>query len=159
MLGAAGSCRPYGFSGGGFPPEIHSVAVLPFDNLTPDPTLTQEVSESVRQAVENRLGLRPAAESQADALVRGEISRYESDVPLVYNGTNDQDRVNVTRRQVRITVSVSITDQRQGRTLWERRGITVDGDYEPGPQGERDGRRRALDKLVTTIVEGAQSQW
>jgi hypothetical protein len=33
----------------------------------------------------------------------------------------------------------------------------VDGEYTP-PQ-EKDGRKIALQKLVTQIVEGAQSQW
>ena len=28
----------YGFAGGGLPKEIRTVAVLPFDNLTSDPT-------------------------------------------------------------------------------------------------------------------------
>jgi hypothetical protein len=33
----------------------------------------------------------------------------------------------------------------------------LEGDYEPGR--ELEGRERALEKLVTNIVEGAQSQW
>src|SRR5213075_451630 len=36
----------YGFSGGGLPPGIKTVAVLPFDNQTPEPTLTQEISRA-----------------------------------------------------------------------------------------------------------------
>jgi hypothetical protein len=134
------------------------VAVLPFDNTTSEPTLTQEVGRRVRDAVEGRLGLRAAGEAQADALVRGTITRYEPDVPVAYTGDPNGNRVNVTRRLVQITVSIQILDQRQnGRTLWERQGLTVEGDYDPGQ--ERQGRDRALDRLVTTIVEGAQSQW
>ena len=49
-----GGC--YGFAGGGLPPSIKTVAVLPFDNQTPEPTLTQEISRAVREAVEQRLG-------------------------------------------------------------------------------------------------------
>jgi hypothetical protein len=134
------------------------VAVLPFDNVTSEATLTQEVLASVREAVQGRLGLRQAGEGQADALVRGSITRYEPDVPVAYTG-NDADRVTVTRRLVQITVSVEIVDQKANRTLWQRSGLTVEGDYEPGPQGETTGRRKALDRLVVNIVEGAQSQW
>ena len=36
-------------------------------------------------------------------------------------------------------------------------GLLVQGDYDPGQ--ERQGRDRALEDLVTNIVEGAQSQW
>jgi hypothetical protein len=65
--------------------------------------------------------------------------------------------VTVTQREVQITVSVDILDQKQGKPLWQRSGLTVRGTYEPGR--EADGRRKALDDLVVNIVEGAQSQW
>jgi hypothetical protein len=151
---ALGGC--YGFAGGGLPPSIKTVAILPFDNQTPEPTLTQEISRAVREAVESRLGLRQSAEARADAVVRGSITRYEPDLPVAYTG-DDSSRVTVTRRQVQITVSVEILDQKQGKPLWQRNGLVVRGDYDTGR--EADGRARALDDLVTNIVEGAQSQW
>lgn len=146
----------YGFAGGGLPPTIKTVALLPFDNQTAEPTLTKEVSDRVRDAVESRLGLRQASETQADALVRGTIVRYEPDLPVQYTGGEGQ-AVSVTRRLVQITVSVEIMDQKQGKPLWQRSGLVLEGEYDPGQ--ELDGRNKALDKLVTNIVEGAQSQW
>jgi hypothetical protein len=152
---ALGGCL-YGFAGGGLPPGVRTVAILPFENLTPEPTLTRDIQEAVRDAMEGRLGLRPAGESSADAVVRGTISRYEPDLPVAYQG-NANTEVQVTQRLVQITVAVEIVDQRSGRTLWERSSLTIDGNYDPGR--ELDGRRRAYDRLVTNIVEGAQSQW
>jgi hypothetical protein len=146
----------YGFAGGGLPPAIKTVAVLPFDNQTPEPTLTQEISRAVREAVERRLGLRQSAETQADAVVRGSITRYEPDLPVAYTG-GDSSRVTVTRREVQITVSVEILDQKRGKTLWQRNGLVVKGDYDSGQ--EAVGRSKALDDLVVNIVDGAQSQW
>jgi hypothetical protein len=110
----------------------------------------------VREAVEQRLGLRQASETRADAVVRGSITSYEPDLPVAYTGGEDRE-VNVTRRQVQITVSVEILDQRQGKSLWQRNGLVVRGDYQSGREGE--GRQKALDDLVVNIVEGAQSQW
>jgi hypothetical protein len=150
-----GGCL-YGFAGGGLPPTIKTVAVLPFDNQTPEPTLTQEISRAVREAVESRLGLRQSAEARADAVVRGSITRYEPDLPVAYTG-GDSSRVTVTRREVQITVSVEILDQKQGKALWQRNGLVVRGDYDSGQEAE--GRRKALDDLVVNIVDGAQSQW
>ena len=149
----------YGFSGGGFPSHIRTVAVLPFDNRTGEPQLTQEVSEAIRNAAQGRLGLRAASEQDADAVVRGEIVRYEPDIPLSFQtGSNvGATRVDVTRRQVQIVVNVEIVDQRQGRTLWRGSGLSVNGEYSP-PQ-EAEGRRVAIERLVTSFVEGAQSQW
>ncbi len=152
---ALGGCL-YGFAGGGLPPGVKTVAVLPFENLTPEPTLTRDIQEAVRDAMEGRLGLRQAGEASADAVVRGTISRYEPDLPVAYQGTTNTE-VQVTQRLVQITVAVEIVDQRTGRTLWERSSLTLDGNYDPGR--ELDGRQRAYERLVTNIVEGAQSQW
>lgn len=155
-LGLAGpSC--YGFAGGGLPPHIRTVAILPFENLTSEPLLTQEVSEALREAVQGRLGLRAASEANADAVVRGTITRYEPDIPLSFQSAEIGQRVEVTARRVQLTIRVEIYDQREGRALWTREGMMVDGEYEPPNEGQ--GRRKALDKLVTDIVDGAQSQW
>lgn len=146
----------YGFAGGGLPEGIRTVAVLPFENLTSDPTLTSEINAAVREAVQDRLGLRQAGENQADALVRGTITRYEPDLPVSFTG-GENNQVNVNRRLVQIVVSVEILNQREDRILWKRDGLLLEGDYPTGR--EADGRRLALQRLVTNIVEGAQSQW
>ncbi|MFC1639635.1 LPS assembly lipoprotein LptE [Gemmatimonadota bacterium] len=152
---AAGGCL-YGFAGGGLPGHISTVAILPFDNQTPEPSLTQEASEAIREAMEQRLGLRASSEATADAVVRGAILSYTADIPLSFQG-GQAGNVSVTRRRVQIAVRVEIYDQREGRVLWERTSIQVDGEYRPPEQEE--GRRLAWEKLVTDIVDGAQSQW
>jgi len=135
------------------------VAVLPFDNLTSEPGLQQQVNRAVREAVTNRLGLREASEAQADAVVRGTITRYEPDLPVAFQGSNDpaQRQVTVTRRLAQLTVNVEIMDQHTEKALWQRQGLTTEGDYDPG--NEAAGRAKALDRLTVNIVEGAQSQW
>ena len=151
-LGLAGCL--YSFAGGGLP-NIKTVAILPFDNDTPQPTLTNDVTSAVTDAVENRLGLRAAAQSSADAVVRGRVVRYDPDVPLAFQP--GVGAAVVTQRQVQLTVDVEILDQRSGRTLWQRQGLSLVGEYTP-PQ-ETDGRKIALQKLENEIVDGAQSQW
>ena len=107
------------------------------------------------EAFQRRLGLRLAGESNADAVVRGKVIRYDPDVPVAYQG--GQQRTDVTRRQVQITIDVEILDQREGKTLWQRQGLSEIGDYAP-PQ-EAAGRKIALQRLVDDLVDGAQSQW
>lgn len=147
----------YSFTGGGLPQGIRTVAVLPFDNLTAEPALLTSVDSAVREAVQSRLGLRQASEAQADALVRGTIVRYEPELPVAFTGNDQNNRVDVTRRLVELTVNVEILDRRAEKALWQRSGLVVRGEYDPGQ--EREGRARALDQLVVNIVEGAQSQW
>jgi len=130
---------------------------MPFDNQTAEPSLTQEVSEALREAMEQRLGVRAAAEGTADAIVRGAITRYTADIPLSFQSGQAGGNVSVTRRRVQISLRVEIYDQREGRMLWERSSMQVDGEYRPPEQ--EDGRRLAWEKLVTDIVDGAQSQW
>lgn len=131
------------------------MAILPFENDTPEPALTQEVSDAVREALEGRLGLRVAAEANADALVRGRVVRYDPDLPIAIQP--GQGQVTVTKRKVQLVVDVEIVNQREGTTVWKRQGLAVDGEYAP-PQ-EAAGRKLALQKLVNDIVDGAQSQW
>jgi hypothetical protein len=144
----------YGFAGGGLP-DVKTVAILPFENDTPEPALTQEVSEAVREALESRLGLRVAGEASADAVVRGRVVRYEPDLPVAVQP--GQGRLNVTRRKVQLTVDVEIVNQRESKTVWQKQGLVVEGEYDP-PQ-DAQGRKLALQKLVNDIVDGAQSQW
>jgi len=113
------------------------------------------VNDAVLEAFQRRLGLRIAGESNADAVVRGKVTRYDPDMPAAYRA--GQGRTDVTQRQVQISIDVEILDQREGKTLWQRQGLSETGDYAP-PQ-EAAGRKIALEKLVNDLVDGAQSQW
>lgn len=145
----------YGFAGGGLPSHIRTIAVLPFDNETAQPELQRELANALRREIGGRLGVREAPEARADAIVRGRILRYDSDVPIAYSADPTQSAT--SRRKLQIAVDVEIIDQTTGRTLWQRRGLTAEGEY--NERAEAEGRRRALEKLVADVVEGAQSQW
>jgi hypothetical protein len=150
-----------GFVGGGLPPTIRTVSVSAFDNDTADPSLAQLVQLAVKQGVESRLGLRAAAASQADAVVTGKVTRYDPDQPLSYRGTSTTpgtaNQVDVTRRQVELTVDITVIEQRTGRTLWDGKNQLVEGDYQQGH--EEDGRRKALALLVTKVIDGVHQNW
>jgi hypothetical protein len=152
----AASCIHYGFAGGGLPANIKSIAVLPFENETPAPALQQELHDRLRQDLEGRLGLRDAVEARADAVVRGRILAYDPDIPVAYSADPSQSTA-ATRRRLRVTIDVEIVDQTKNRTLWSRKGLAAEADY--NERAEDDGRRQALKKIVDDIVAGAQSQW
>jgi len=88
-------------------------------------------------------------------VVRGRVTRYDSDVPLAFQP--GVGRTDVTKRQVQLTLDVEIVDQKNSKTLWQRQGLSVVGEY--SPPNVTDGRKIALQKLVNEIVDGAQSQW
>jgi hypothetical protein len=150
-----GGCLYTMSSGGGFPSHVKSVAVIPFDNETPSAELTQELHQELRKGLTSRLGLRDAPESRASAIVRGRIVRYEIDVPVGFSA--DPSRATSARRKLQLVVDVEIVDQTTGKALYERAGVTAEGEY--AEREEAEGRKLAIQRIVSDIIEGAQSQW
>jgi hypothetical protein len=145
----------YGFAGGGFPPSVKTVAVLPFDNQTPEPALQRELFDAVRKGLQGRMNLREAPEARANAIVRGTIVKYEVDVPIGFSA--DPRQANSARRRLQLVVDIEIVNQATGEPLWEKKGLTATGEY--AERNEAEGRKQAIDKVIADIVEGAQSNW
>ncbi|HEV7387283.1 MAG TPA: LPS assembly lipoprotein LptE [Gemmatimonadaceae bacterium] len=155
VLVALTACFPYGFTGGGLPSHIRTVAIVPFENQTATPDLPRELTDALRTGLHDRLGLRDAAESRANAIVRGTVQRYEIDIPIGYSASNKQ--TNTSKRMLQLVVDIEMVDQLTGKTLWQRKGLVSDGQYEE--RGESVGRKQAIDRIVSDMIEGAQSQW
>ena len=145
----------YGFAGGGLPRHIRTAAVLPFDNNTPIAELPLEVTAAIRTGLEQRLGLRAAPEDRAHAIVRGTIVQYDADVPVAYSA--DPSQATSARRLLAIVVDVEIVDAEASEVLFARKGVRGEAEYSEG--GEPLGRRRAIENIVSDVVNGAQSQW
>ncbi|MGQ0767475.1 MAG: LPS assembly lipoprotein LptE [Gemmatimonadota bacterium] len=131
------------------------MAVIPFENETPFPELTNEFHLELRKTLSSRLGLREASEGRANAIVRGRITRYEVDIPIGISA--DPGRSTSARRKLQLVVDVEIFDQENGRTLYERTGVSGEGEY--AEREEPNGRKLAIQKVISDIIEGAQSQW
>ncbi|HWJ23592.1 MAG TPA: LPS assembly lipoprotein LptE [Gemmatimonadaceae bacterium] len=134
---------------------MRTLAVLPFDNQTPSPDLQREVFDAMRRGLQSHLGLRDAPEARADAVLRGTLLRYDVDIPVAYSA--DPRQATTARRRLQIVLDIELVDQRSGKALWQRKGLTAEGEY--AESAEAAGRRQAIDKLVNDVVEGAQSQW
>ncbi len=155
LLLATACVTRYGFAGGGLPPHIRTLAIVPFENETPTAELSRELQEAMRRDFQPRLGVRDAPPERADALVRGIIRTYDVDVPVSYTG--NQVQATASRRMLQLTVDVEIVDQTTGKTLFERKGLRATGEY--AERDEEAGRREAIKRLVSDMVDGAQSQW
>jgi hypothetical protein len=151
---ACGGVR-YGFAGGGLPSNVRTMAIVPFENSTTSPELQRELFEVMRRELQRRLGVRDASEARADAIVRGVIAAYDVDVPVAFSANPSQ--AVTARRKLQITIDVEIVDQANGRVLFQRKAMRAEGEY--AERDEAEGRRQALQRLVSDIVEGAQSQW
>ena len=105
----------------------------------------------------NRLGVRDGSEARADAIVRGTFVRYDVDVPISYTADRSRNGTTTARRKLVIVVDVEIVEQASGKTLFQRKGLTGEAEY--AERAEQGGRRQAIDKIVSDMIEGAQSQW
>lgn len=141
--------------GGGLPKHVRTVAVVPFENETVSPELTGELHQELRKQMMDRLGLRDASEQKAHALVTGKITSYEVDVPVSFSA--DPNRATSARRRLQMKVDVKIIDQTTGKVLYERAGVSAEGEY--AEREEATGRKQAIQRIVNEIIEGAQSQW
>ena len=149
------ACIPYSFTGGGLPSHIRTVAIVPFDNQTATSELPRELTDALRIRLHDRLGLRDASEAKANAIVRGTIQRYEIDIPIGYSANNKQ--TTTARRALQLVVDIEMIDQVTGKTLWQRKGLLAEGQYQE--RGEATGRKLAIDRIVNDVIDGAQSQW
>lgn len=165
LAGTLSGCL-YSFTGGGLPSHINRIAVLPFElevpatasNASPPPLLTTDLQQEFQRELPRSLGVRLAAESAADAVVRGRITAYE-EVAASVRPTQQEDEVPVVQRQVRISYEAEIYDVREDKPLWRTSSQSVIGNYLPESEAPERGVRRALEDLVKKVIEGAQSQW
>ena len=145
----------YGFTGGGLPADVKTVAIIPFENETNSADLPRELTEALRDGLERRLGLRSATEEKASAIVRGKITRYELDVPVAISA--DRTQTSSARRRLSIALDIELVRQSDGKVLWQKTGLMAEGEY--AERGEATGRKQAIDRIVSDVIDGAQSQW
>lgn len=147
-------CYKFG-GGGGFPPDLKTIAILPFDNQTATPEVQRELNEFMRKSFHDRLSLRDAPEEKADVVVRGIIGKLEVDLPAGVSA--DPRQANMSSRRLQLVLDVEITNQKTGRPLLKNAGMQSEGQY---PEGREDvGRKLAIEKIVDMMIQGTQSQW
>src|SRR5262245_44194377 len=158
LILSSASC--YSFrGGGGFPSNIHTMFIQTFENTTAQFELDQQLFAKLNERLPRALGTRPAAEGNADAIVRGRITRYEDAAQNYRAGADTRTGVQVLQHQVQITISITLIDKRTNTVLWESTNLTGRGEYNPTNQTDQEARQQALNHLVQQIIDGAQSQW
>lgn len=157
LTGTLAACS-YGFQGGGFPAHIRTIYIAPFDNQTPQFDLDQRLYTALTEQLPGQLGLNFASEQSADAILRGEILRYD-DVAQNYRADRDQPGGNVLAQEVQIGISAELIDVRDNVIRWEARSLIGRGTYDPTADNDETGKREAIENLIEQIIDGAQSQW
>ncbi len=148
----------YSFRGGSFPDHIRSLAILPFDNETGLFEITQEIHQFLLREVPRGLGVNQGAEENADAILRGTISRYDLRTPNFRAGDRGGGP-EVLQRQVSISLQVELIDVVNNEILWENGGLSAQGQFLEASETEEVAREEAIERLAQLIIDGAQSTW
>jgi hypothetical protein len=145
----------YGFGGGGLPSHVKTFAISQFKNETATVDLPSQIADELRARVHERLGLTEAPDASANAIIRGTIQRYEIDIPVGVAANNKA--ATTATRALELTVDIEMVDQVSGKTLWQKKGLVAQAQYEE--RTEAAARAKAISQIVDQLIEGAQSQW
>ncbi len=145
-------------AGAGFPGYVKTVAIVPFENTTNRPELTDEIFLQLMREFPRSQGLQPAGEDVADAVVRGTIKQYQLSTPS-YRANAAGETPDVLQRQVTIVLEVEIQNLVDNVVLWENTNISGRGQYLEESETEEVGRALAIELIIQQIVDGAQSNW
>lgn len=148
----------YGFEGGGFPGHIRTVYIAPFENQTTQFDIEQELFAQLLEELPAKLGLQTAGREAADAILTGEIRRYQ-DVAQNYRPGSDQGAGSVLTHEVQIGISARLVDVRDNLIRWESSNVTGRGTYRPAGESDDIAQRQAIAAIIDQIIDGTQSQW
>ena len=120
----AGGCAGYRLGPtNGVPAGLRSVQVTYFQNLTPQPRVSEAIDVSLRRALQQDGTYRLATSDGADIVVSGQVVRYER--PALSFQVNETRALQDYR--LRLVAQVKAVDRVTGRVLFDREltGSTV----------------------------------
>jgi hypothetical protein len=145
---------------GSFLPDYMQVIGVPmFGNRTPYSPLEQLLTEKVRVEFQGRRYQVLPADTGVDAVVRGDVTNVSAS-PVGFNQSQQASRYRFT-----LTASVSLSDVRQQKTLWENPALSFTDEYELasssslglGAAGFIDQERAAVDRLSSDFARSVVS--
>jgi hypothetical protein len=144
-------CGVYSFSSSSLG-GVKSVAVPQFDNKSLEYGIQEDLTAKVIEKFIQDNSLKVVALADADAVLRGEVTKYER-VAYTYDKSD-----NVSQYKVNIYVHITM-DKKGGKTLLEKSDMLGFGIFNAVGETEDDGKARAVDKLATDIVDVSTKSW
>ncbi len=144
-------CGVYSFSSSSLG-GVKTVAVPTFENKS----LEYGIQEDLTREIINRLiqdnTLKVVASADADAILRGEVVKYERNA-YTYDKSD-----NVSEYKVNIYINF-VMERKGGKSLAERSNVLGFGIYSASTQTEDDGKQQAIEKLARDIVDELTKSW
>ena len=144
-------CGVYSFSSstlGG----IKTIAVPQFENRSLEYGIQDELTSRVTEKLIADNTFKVVGVPEADAVLRGEITRYER------NAYTYDKAENVSEYRVDIYVDF-ILERKGGQAIVEKKNMVGYGIYSQAEQTEQNGKEAAIDKLAADIVDQFTKSW
>ncbi len=152
LISVAGLAGCYSFSGTTLPSHLHKLVIHPVENQTLEPSLADQITRGLQDGFRQRSNLQQVNEG-ADVELFGVLTQY-SQSPQSTSGDK------VTTFRVDILMKVLFVDKIKGDTLYRDEHVPGYGAYAPdNGETETTARQRAVDKLVSVVLDNTVLAW
>ena len=136
------------------PKTIHTIAIPAFNNLTTRYKLTDQMPEAISREFLTRTRYKVVPDvNTADAVLRGAVINYSFN-PTIFDPANGR----AAYAELRVTLSVTLTERATGKVLFDRKNFDVRETYQISPDAtqyfeESDpALKRAGQQVARSIV-------
>ena len=113
----------------GLPKTIHTIAIPAFNNLTVRYKLTDQLPEAISREFLTRTRYKIVSDpNTADAVLRGAVNSYAFN-PTIFDPATGR----AAYAELRVTVTVSLTERATGKVFFERKNFDVRETYQISP--------------------------
>lgn len=145
-----------GYSAGKLlPGHIQKIYIPTFENDTTKYGIEQDLTAAVTEAFTNDNRLSVVSETDADAMLRGVVVKYEKGA-LTFDRAQTVDEF-----KIEITVAVEFEDLREAKILWKEEGLSAWESYREGENegGESEALQAAIATLAADMVSRTIEGW
>jgi outer membrane lipopolysaccharide assembly protein LptE/RlpB len=136
------------------PKTIHTIAIPAFNNLTIRYKLTDQIPEAISREFLTRTRYKVVSDpNTADAVLRGGVLNYSFN-PTIFDPATGR----AAYAELRVSLSVTLTERATGKVLFERKNFDVRETYQISPDASQyfeesdPALKRAGQQVARSIV-------
>ncbi|MCX7726673.1 MAG: LPS assembly lipoprotein LptE [Chitinispirillaceae bacterium] len=148
-------CGIYTFSGSTLPVHLKTIEIPELQNQSLKPNLSEDITDELNRRILSENLLRVVS-SNGDASIKGTILSYTHE-PYTF-GAAATRQVSVEQYVVRIKAKIQFSDNIKNTPLFEGE-IVGEGVYDFQKENEEIGRKKAINDLVTRILQKSLQSW
>ena len=149
-------CGVYTASTGWVDDSLKHLSVRYLENMTAQPSIGVDLSESIIQAIQTDNTLKIVPEGDADTILSGKVVRYHLKEVMT------TDNLTVNEYQVQIAVVLDLVRRDNGEEIFKQKRFNGTGNYlldDPNGSSEETARQEAAEEIVKDILAQVVQGW